>query len=534
MALAALVLALGPTGLVGRGAASTYIPAAGWSTGTRIEPLDSTPPVTTPIVDGALGANGWHNSQVVVTLIATDDTGVNFTEFRVDGAGFQRYRFPFPVTDEGLHTVEFYSQDLAGNPEDVKTLGIAIDSEPPVATASLEGLLDPSTWYRSTVTVTLTAMDVTSGMASIEYRVDGGGWEPYSVAFTIGEGRHTLEVRATDVAGLIDDRSMALSVDPTAPSCAAFTGGLPGDNGWWRSDVVLTLSCSDGTSGLASVEYRVDGGDWNLYPSPTSLELTDGLHVVGYRAVDEAGNVATEGTVDAPVDREPPMVTVTEPAPGTWINTSAVVIRWNATDATSGAERFEVSVDGGSPQVVGEPEIRLDGLTDGSHTVTVRAIDAAGNVGSTTATLGVDTQPPTILASPGQGAVVTARQVDVRVDAIDDASGSALCHVRLDEGEPRPVPPGGSTAFDGLADGPHVVSIACEDFAGNVGVARHAFTVVTDPLSPSGPYGPWPLVGLTALPTAVAAAVALRVRRRRTAEGPRHEDEPEEADAGPP
>lgn len=485
-----------------------------------LEALDTTPPVTSAEISAAVGANGWYNSPVIVTLTASDtESGANETFYQVDGKAFAKYAGPFPIPEEGPHTLEFYSTDNATNVEPLRRLSVPIDSEPPTATGELQGTLDPSGWYRSAVIVILGAIDATSQVASIEYRVDGAAWQPYPGPFTLGDGEHALEYRATDVAGLVDAHRVNVPVDATAPTCEAFTGGRLGDNGWWRGDVVLTLACTDGTSGIASTEYRADEGAWVGYTAPTTLALSDGSHTAGYRAADHAGNVAPEGVLMIGIDREGPTVAIVAPGPGMWFNGSAVTVRWSASDSTSGVDRFEVSVDTAAPQAFSSMEIPLDGLEEGAHTVTVRAIDAAGNTADGTVTFGVDTRAPVIsIASPAPAAVVTDRHVRLEANAIDATSGVALCLAALDGREPEEIGLPGSIMYEGLADGAHTVHIACSDLAGNEAVVIRAFVVVTDPLNPSGPFGPWLLSGLLAIPVAVAIAgfALLRRRRRRT------------------
>ena len=58
------------------------------------------------------------------------------------------------------------------------------------------------------------------------------------------------------------------------------------------SDVEVTLDADDATSGLASVEYSLDGGAWTPYTAPFTVSA-DGSHTVDARASDNAGNQGT-------------------------------------------------------------------------------------------------------------------------------------------------------------------------------------------------------------------------------------------------
>jgi hypothetical protein len=142
---------------------------------------DNTPPTTTATTDPADpdGENGWFTTPVEVTLDATDNeggSGVESTEYSIDGGEFQAYTAPFTVSDEGEHAVEFRSTDADGNVESTKSLQVRIDGSPPETTASLDGN-----------EVTLEADDGPngSGVARTEFRIDGGEWQEYVSEQTI-------------------------------------------------------------------------------------------------------------------------------------------------------------------------------------------------------------------------------------------------------------------------------------------------------------------------------------------------------------
>src|SRR6059036_2548625 len=58
--------------------------------------------------------------------------------------------------------------------------GSTSDITPPVTTYSAAGSSGTSSWYTSSVTVTLTATDDSSGVAAIHFRTDGGAWQSYA------------------------------------------------------------------------------------------------------------------------------------------------------------------------------------------------------------------------------------------------------------------------------------------------------------------------------------------------------------------
>jgi len=81
---------------------------------------DTMPPVTTCTLEGEMsGAN--YTTPVKVTLTATDsESGVNYTKCKVDAGEWTTYNASFNITDEGTHTIGYYSVDNAGNIETEK------------------------------------------------------------------------------------------------------------------------------------------------------------------------------------------------------------------------------------------------------------------------------------------------------------------------------------------------------------------------------------------------------------------------------
>ena len=98
---------------------------------------DTTAPTTT--VMGADGA--WHNHAVTVTFTATDDTGVAYTEYKVDQGPWTTgssltVAAPADHSNDGLHTILYRSVDVAGNCEAVKVCTVGIDTAAPTPAAA--------------------------------------------------------------------------------------------------------------------------------------------------------------------------------------------------------------------------------------------------------------------------------------------------------------------------------------------------------------------------------------------------------------
>lgn len=94
--------------------------------------FDTIAPVTTAVVTGIQGANGWHASDVTVTLTATDEgSGVEQTGYSLDGTTWHVYGGPITLLTEGATTLSYFSTDQAGNQEETKTETIRIDKTAP-------------------------------------------------------------------------------------------------------------------------------------------------------------------------------------------------------------------------------------------------------------------------------------------------------------------------------------------------------------------------------------------------------------------
>jgi len=92
---------------------------------------DAVPPTTTIQLNGA-DPVPTYESPVEVTFEATDDggSGVEVTQYRVDGEAFTDYAGPFGVAGEdGEHTIEYRSRDVAGNVEETKSVTFEFETE---------------------------------------------------------------------------------------------------------------------------------------------------------------------------------------------------------------------------------------------------------------------------------------------------------------------------------------------------------------------------------------------------------------------
>ena len=145
------------------------------SSGNMITSDDTTAPVTTHTLDPPKpdGLNGWYVSDVTVTLNATDNSGVLETYYRINSGDWEIYYYPFVISEEGDNIlIEYYSVDIHGNKEDVKSATLDIDKTPPEITFRFEK--EKIGWRKWRVTFWARAWDNISGMEKLEFYINDG------------------------------------------------------------------------------------------------------------------------------------------------------------------------------------------------------------------------------------------------------------------------------------------------------------------------------------------------------------------------
>lgn len=258
--------------------------------------LDTTAPTASLNLPAANGANGWYIQPVSVSVSGTDATsGVASQLVSLDGSTWS----PSPtLSKDGVYTVKGEVSDEAGNVTTTSQT-VSIDHTPPVLTVpALSGTQGQGGWYTTSVGVSASATDATSGLASLMYSVDHDAWQDSSP--TLIDGRHTIQVQATDQAGNVATESAQVNVDSTPPQ-SSFTSPTPWKNTFTHGKaVVLSGQSLDATSGLSKAQISLDNGStWqplSLNPDGTwsytwdTTSTSNGAHGIWVNATDQAGN----------------------------------------------------------------------------------------------------------------------------------------------------------------------------------------------------------------------------------------------------
>jgi len=357
---------------------------------------DDVAPSTTADVSPAPNAAGWNKAPGTVTVsLEADDSGstpsagVDHISHTVDGGSavvVNAASTSFPVSGAGTHTVTYFAVDNAGNAEDAHTLTVKIDPNAPVTAVVQSPAANNAGWNHDDVTLDFTATDSgTSGIKSVT--VDGVPTAGAAASKTLtAEGTHTVSYFATDNADNVEGTKTAtVKIDKTAPT----TSVDPASSSSWTTDNSVALTANDALSGVASIEYRVDGGPTQTYSTP--FTLAGGSHTVEYRATDVAGNVPLFQSATIKVDTVVPTASLSQTGSG-----QPTI---SGTDATSGVASvsWRDGNTGGYTTVAGSSTTLS--LANGSHTIWYFATDNAGNQStptSQTITVNVDTTGPTV------------------------------------------------------------------------------------------------------------------------------------------
>ncbi len=194
--------------------------------------------------------------------------------------------------------------------------------------------------------------------------------------FGASEGSHVYYVEAVNIAGMSSDPSNSVTVvyDTTAPTISYSVSQAANTNGWNNSDVTVTFTCSDNLSGIRSC------------PSPITTSAEGANQSVTGTAIDNAGNTSSV-TANLSIDKTAPTITASvssQPNGNRWNNTP-VTVTFTCGDVLSGIASCT------SPVTV---------TTEGQNQViTGTAVDKAGNVSTTTATVSIDRTNPMIVAT---------------------------------------------------------------------------------------------------------------------------------------
>ena len=328
-----------------------------------LTPVDTTPPVITPVITGTAGNDGWYRSNVTLTWNVVDPES----------------SFEYPGSSCGMRTI---TADTAGvtytctttSAGGVASRSVTIKRDTVAPTLSF-GVVFPAAdaagWHHTEVGIPFTTADATSGVLSTS--------TPNPVVISEQGTGLTRQVIVTDRAGnSATFTTPAVKIDLSAPVIQHTVSGTPGANGWYRGNVQVTWSIVDPQSTVTSntgCAASMVGAD------------TPGITFT-CSATSGGGTLSSSVTVRR--DATPPTLVFAAPSPAPnasgW-NGGPVSIGFTVADSTSGV----AGASRDSPLL-----FNLDGA---GMQLDVVVVDQAGNQASfVSPPVNIDSSPPVLQA----------------------------------------------------------------------------------------------------------------------------------------
>ncbi|HAB1980348.1 TPA_asm: Ig-like domain repeat protein [Salmonella enterica subsp. diarizonae] len=314
---------------------------------------------------------------------------------------------------DGSYTLQVTVEDEAGNIRQSTPLTVKVDTQ--IAIDNIE-LINDTGMVGDNLTNDIHPqfrVTVPDDVDRVRLSIDGGktwvnatpglikgSWD-YTWLGKVPEGKHTLIVEATDIAGNTATRTLDFTVDttlsvPTITLDTANDSGVAGDNITNEKTPGFTLGNIDADASRVVVQVTHNGkseeveltqtsGNWVF--TPTSA-WADGNYTLTVKVTDEAGNTRQSAPLSVKVDTQ---VTID----GIVLVNDSGITSDNITNEVHPHFRVTVpedvnvvrlSIDGGTTWINATPSSTgiwdytwPDAVPEGKHTLVVEAIDIAGN-----------------------------------------------------------------------------------------------------------------------------------------------------------
>jgi hypothetical protein len=330
------------------------------SPATRAFTVDTGPPETT-IESGPAGLT--NDSTPSFTFRADEPSTF---ECRVDGAAFSPCSSPHTTAAlaDGAHAFEVRAIDSIGN----------VDATPAARTFTLHTGSPVTTIVSAPAALTNDATPTFSfsadEAATFQCRLDAGTFATCSVPFTtsrLGDGAHTFEVRAIDMAGNVDSSPArhVFTVHTGPPDTTIVSG--PAET---TTDATPTFTFS--ANEPATFQCRVDSAAFAACSSPhTTSSLAIGSHTFEVRAIDTAGNLeqTPASRVFSVATAKASLALLSRSAKVTPSRIAAIKLRCGAAARCQGVLTLSATVRG---KLVGSPRSRVK-LTLGNQRFSIAA-----------------------------------------------------------------------------------------------------------------------------------------------------------------
>ncbi|MGQ9582780.1 MAG: Ig-like domain-containing protein [Thermoplasmatota archaeon] len=457
------------------------------------------------------GESSVLEGRVVAQVKAADAVGVESVELSgavigeaewSPGSGYFELAIDTRELSDGTYTLGASARDAFGHVAQAQPVSFRVDNREPTIDAAAPA---NGEYLSGLAPIRISSDDGPfTDELLVSFRVDERGWVPMALqgqlwgadwdTTAVTDGPHTLTVRSEDIAGRVVQQELQVFVDNHDPECRLISP-LSGQHIEGRH-IMQALVRDD--NGVESVTLNISGvGELLMgYNGLTgyhehallTMGLTDGEYSASAIARDRSGREARAGPVAFYIDNLPPSFTLLRPREGEAIQDSIIVeVSWTEGRADGEVAVVRYRIDSG-PWTPANRSTSVAEISDGPHTVTVRAEDPAGHAVEVSVRVFVDKEGPSLtVVSPRDGAK-TRDTVALRLRA-EDAAGLRLVSLTLDSSTPEELFRSASTGFyemeldlTGLPDGPHSLNLSAVDLSGRV-----ASSNITVRLDTSGP-----------------------------------------------
>jgi hypothetical protein len=313
----------------------------------------------------------------------------------------------------------------------------------------------------------------------------------------LADGTYHLRAELRDLAGNVGTAEASFEVDTVAPT---YQVESPAPNGYVNSALPqFVIRYTDELSGVdtARAVIKIDGVDktarFTFTDSTATGKLKDeevlaeGAHSIAVTLYDRAGNKAPETPKTFTVDTINPTAAVDAPPNGSYVGKPPYAFAVHYGDGTgSGIDPASVHllIDGTdrtaefTVAATGATASIATALADGSHTLTVTAMDWAANVATATSTFTVDGTAPSLqITAPAANSWLKGPTIAVSGTVQDNSPVSVEVNGLI-----ATLASGAFNASVPVTDGAFVIHAIARDAAGNVTTVDR--TVNVDSVAP--------------------------------------------------
>lgn len=426
------------------------------------------PTISAEYVDDGIGVNP-NESRLYVD-------GQDVTSASQPGPNRITYVPSSPLSD-GTHTVKLTVVDKAGNTSSA-SWSFTVDTLPPAVkiTSHKAG----SFVNRSPVLITGTVDDIRARVMvnGIAAAVEKG---TFSARVNIVEGNNTITAVATDPFGNTGNDSITITLDSRPPVVEIIS---PAPNSVLNTRVVTVNGTIDKNAATVSVgvkgsENHVQAEIGSSTFTARDVKLSEGVNVIFARAVSAAGNAGT-ATVKVTVDSIPPKIAITSPKNNVVTNKKMITVTGTVDD-----QGALVKVNNTPAQVTkGFFTLSALSLSEGSNTITVTAVDRAGNEAKAASVIVVlDTTPP---SSPTLDTLTpVTRTPHITITGSSEPGAAVEIFVNNgSRGTVRADDKGGFSLKVGLSEGNNTITAIAYDASGNASAPSAPLNVFLDTKPP--------------------------------------------------